>query len=58
MTSEESLLEDYREMLDECNAEVRIGYLTFSPSRVLEILDPIAFKVGFSEWLDSVGLEL
>ncbi len=40
MTAEEKC----REMLDECYPEVQIGYLTFSPSRIVEKLDPTAFR--------------
>jgi hypothetical protein len=55
MNSKE-LYDMYDEMLDECNDEIKIGYITFSPSRVLSELDPIAYSCGFSDWLDSEGL--
>ena len=45
MTAEEK----FRQMLDECYPALQIGYLTFSPSRVLEELDPIAFACGVAD---------
>jgi hypothetical protein len=45
MTAEEK----YRDMLDECYPEVEIGCLTFSPSRIIGELDPIAFSCGVSD---------
>lgn len=48
----------YEQMLDECYPEVKIGYLTFSPSRIVKELDPIAYRCGMSDWLDSEELEV
>ncbi len=45
----------YDSMLDECYPEIKIGYLTFSPSRVLAELDPIAYRCGMSDWESSEG---
>ena len=45
MTAEEK----FREMLDERYPVLQIGYLTFSPSRVLEELDPMAFACGVTD---------
>jgi hypothetical protein len=44
----------YDEMLDECNAEIVIGTLTYSPSHVLRLVDPIAYQIGLSEFVDSL----
>jgi hypothetical protein len=44
----------YDEMLNECNNTIRIGYIEFEPSRVLEELDPIAYNCGLSEYYDSI----
>lgn len=43
----------FREMLDECSDEVQIGCLTFSPSRIVEELDPVAFRCGVSDYFSS-----
>lgn len=45
MTAEEK----YRDLLNECYPEVQIGYLTFLPSRIVEELDPIAFRCGVAD---------
>jgi hypothetical protein len=52
---ESKALEQYRDMIDDCN-QVSIFGMEFTPSRVLEELDPIAFNCGFSDWLDSIEL--
>ena len=43
-------IEAYNEMLDETNPEIVIGSLRYSPSQVLREVDPIADRVGLSEW--------
>ncbi|HEY9685153.1 MAG TPA: hypothetical protein V6C86_26505 [Oculatellaceae cyanobacterium] len=44
----------YRDLLDECYAEVKFGDFTYSPSLVLESVDPTAFRIGVSEYADSL----
>lgn len=41
----------YDDMLDECHGEVKLGYLTFSPSRVLAELEPATYRCGFSDFV-------
>lgn len=48
--------QEYDDFLDETYGNIQIGCCTFSPSRVLSELDPIAYRCGFSDWLDSEGL--
>lgn len=45
----------YDEMLDECYPEVVLGYSTFSASDVLKTMDPVAYRVGFSEYCDNAA---
>jgi len=52
--SDDDLKEQYDEMLDEIYPEIKIGTLTFSPSRVLRELDPTAYRIGLSEYEDSL----
>lgn len=52
--SDDDLREQYDEMLDEVYGEIKIGTLTFSPSRVLRELDPTAYRIGLSEYEDSL----
>ncbi len=43
----------YDDMLDDCAGDVAIGLLSYSASAVLKAVDPIAYRVGFSEYLDA-----
>lgn len=45
---------EYDDFLDEVCEDVTIGSLTYSASFALQRVDPIAYRVGYSEWLDSV----
>tara|TARA_R110002167_G_scaffold208289_1_gene412335 strand:+ start:442 stop:684 length:243 start_codon:yes stop_codon:yes gene_type:complete len=45
----------YDQMIDDCSEEVKIGNITFSPSRVLKELDPIAYRCGLGDYLDSLA---
>jgi hypothetical protein len=48
-------LEDlYKEMLDECYPMVKVAGMEYETSRALYELDPIAYRVGFNDWLDSL----
>jgi hypothetical protein len=38
------MVNEFKEALDECLPEVEIGTLRYSPSRVLEAIDPVAFR--------------
>ena len=44
----------YDDMLNECNDVIKIGYLTFDASRIVEVLDPIAYRCGFNDYVDSL----
>jgi hypothetical protein len=41
-------------MLDECGPEVSVAGLSFLPSRVVEELDPVAFRCGVCDYVDSL----
>jgi len=45
----------YREMLDECYSLESVGgpFAHMSAARVLEEVDPVAFRCGFNDWLDG-----
>ena len=51
-------LEMYIDDIDNNNPMVVINDIEFSPSRVLQEMDPIAFKVGFSDWCDWMNIDL
>jgi hypothetical protein len=44
--------ERFDEMLDETNELIKIGTLTYLPSQVLKNVDPIAYRIGLSEFED------
>ena len=48
--TEEELHERYDRMLDECYEPHPLGY---DPSKILKKCDPIAYRCGFNDWLDS-----
>jgi hypothetical protein len=43
----------YRNTLNEVHETVKIGDLVYEPARVLEAVDPFAFRCGFHDWLDG-----
>ena len=45
----------FEELLDECYPEIQIGCCTFSPSQVMQELDPTCFRIGTQENLDSLA---
>jgi hypothetical protein len=49
------LEEMFDQMLDECYPVVKIGEMTFYPSQILKECDPIAYRIGVSEFEDSWG---
>ena len=44
----------FRDALD-CGDMVKIGSLEYLPSQVLEAVDPIAFRIGVSEYADILA---
>lgn len=48
MTNSCNCAQTLRDLYDETNPEVRIGEITFTPSRIMEELDPIAFHQDLS----------
>jgi hypothetical protein len=55
--TEEEGMERYDEMLDQCYPVIKIGDGTFYPSTVLKECDPIAYRVGFSDYADHLASE-
>jgi len=46
----------YRDFIDDNNPVVIIDTMAFTPSRVLEELDPTAFYCGLADYLDAIGM--
>ena len=55
ITSVYAAVQSYDAYLDELDT-VTIGSLEYSVSRVLRTVDPIAYRCGFADWLDTEGL--
>jgi len=55
--SEDELLDMYDEWLDEFDGPVRLAGCEYSASRVLREIDPIAYRVGFHDYLDAAGID-
>jgi len=47
----------YDEILDDCEGEVMIAGVLFSPSYILKELDPIAYREGVLSLIDSIEEE-
>lgn len=47
--------ERYRQMLNDCYSFDQIGgpFAYMSADRVLEEMDPVAYRCGFNDWLDG-----
>jgi len=54
MNHEPAVVEAYDEMLDEIYGDVNIAGHQYSTSRALSEVDPIAYRVGFSDYLDML----
>tara|TARA_R110000851_G_scaffold320763_1_gene485790 strand:- start:17 stop:235 length:219 start_codon:yes stop_codon:yes gene_type:complete len=48
--NEDLLKELYDDMLDNCYPSIKIGNLEYSPSVALYRIDPIAYRVGMSDY--------
>lgn len=54
MNSWREAIEQYDEFLNEIYPPVRFGELEYSPARVLLEVDPIAYRIGLHEYVDSL----
>ena len=50
-------IEAYDDLLDNTNEEAFVWGYTYSPSRVLRELDPIAYRCVFADWADAEGID-
>ena len=55
--TEERAYEMYNEMLDE-QGTIKIGNLEYNPSYILKKVDPVAYRVGFNDFLDAYEIEI
>lgn len=47
------LEERYDDMLNECYGTVTVAGMEYETSRALYELDPVAYRCGFNDWIDS-----
>jgi len=52
--TEEEACEMYDDLLNECYP-VKVGYMTFDASKLLAEQDPIAYRTGFNDYVDSLS---
>ena len=52
--SERMAEEMYDEMLDDCEGPVELCGMTYSASHVLREVDPVAYRCGFNDYVDSL----
>jgi len=52
--TEDELEEAFDDALDQQDI-IKIGSLTFSPSKVLRLCDPIAYRIGLDEYADIIA---
>lgn len=48
------LEELYKDFINETTETVKIWGMEYAPATVLLEVDPIAYRVGFSDWLDGL----
>lgn len=48
------LEEMYKDFIDETTPMISIWGMEYEASRVLVEVDPIAYRVGFNDWLDGL----
>ena len=46
----------YRDLIDELGGEVTVAGIKFCASRILEELDPIAFRCGLNDYVDTLDV--
>jgi hypothetical protein len=51
------VVDAYNDRLNDTHDEVEIAGIGFLPSEILRECDPIAYRVGLSDWLDSEGID-
>ncbi len=54
LITETEALEMYEEMLDDCEGPVELCGMTYSASYVLREIDPVAYRCGFNDYVDSL----
>lgn len=56
MKTWDDAVDQYDELLDS-DGDVPVAGVSFSPSRILRELDPIAYRCGLFDFIDSEGID-
>ena len=48
----------YNDALDDIYGTITIGSLSYQPSRTLKEIDPIAYRCGLADYIDSLDMEI
>jgi len=48
--------ESYKDLIDEIDGPVTVAGIKFTASRILEELDPIAYRCGLSDYVDGMDV--
>ena len=51
---ERDQIDAYDDMLNECYPEVEVAGLTFDPAEVIFNCDPVAYRCGLIDYIDSI----
>ena len=54
LITETEALEMFNEMLYDCEGPVELCGMTYSASYVLQEIDPVAYRCGFNDYVDSL----
>ena len=54
LITEAEALEMYEEMLDDCEGDIHLCGMTYRASEVLHSVDPVAYRCGFNDYVDSL----
>ena len=49
--------ESFNDMLNETSGVISVGTLCWAASDVLREMDPIAYRVGLNDYIDSLGID-
>ena len=53
--TEDEMYENYAQWIDDIYPEVEIGFSKFKASTILRELEPTTYRVGFSDYTESLG---
>jgi hypothetical protein len=57
MMTDYELEQLYDEILNDSYGEIKLGYLTFLPADIIKNCDPIAYRVGLSDFESTLEEE-